>query len=187
MLRIFFKKKQKIIKNPFIRFSREIIYGGLDGIITTFAVIAGFTGAQSGNTANLTISTVLLFSFANLFSDASSMALGNLLSARTEIKKNLNKHINQFIDNPFFTSIATFLSFITFGMIPIIPYLFFKGIDTTDIFYIACLLSGFSLIVLGVVRMLITKESWYKSIGEVAIIGGSSASIAYIVGTFFKF
>ena len=82
----YLKEKRDIKNNPIKRFSREIIYGGLDGIITTFAVIAGFTGAQSENTKVYALSTVLLFSFANLFSDAASMALGNFLSERTEIQ-----------------------------------------------------------------------------------------------------
>ena len=28
---------------------REIVYGGNDGIVTTFAVVAGFAGAQKGS------------------------------------------------------------------------------------------------------------------------------------------
>jgi VIT1/CCC1 family predicted Fe2+/Mn2+ transporter len=60
------------------------VYGGIDGIVTTFAVVAGFTGAQSGESFTYSIVTVLLFGLANLFADASSMGLGNFLSLKSE-------------------------------------------------------------------------------------------------------
>lgn len=63
---------------------REIVYGGNDGIVTTFAVVAGFAGAQAQNVGNLPILVVLLFGFANLFADGVSMALGNFLSTRSD-------------------------------------------------------------------------------------------------------
>ena len=65
---------------------KEIVYGGNDGIVTTFAVIAGFTGAYSATntTLNLSILSVLLFGLANLFADGSAMGLGSFLSLRAE-------------------------------------------------------------------------------------------------------
>jgi VIT1/CCC1 family predicted Fe2+/Mn2+ transporter len=65
---------------------KEIVYGGNDGIVTTFAVIAGFTGAYSetSTTLDLSILTVLLFGLANLFADGSAMGLGSFLSLRAE-------------------------------------------------------------------------------------------------------
>jgi VIT1/CCC1 family predicted Fe2+/Mn2+ transporter len=62
---------------------KEIVYGGTDGIVTTFAVVAGFSGAQNSTLSNqLPIIAVLLFGLANLFADGTSMALGNFLSVR---------------------------------------------------------------------------------------------------------
>lgn len=63
---------------------KEIVYGGNDGIITTFAVVAGFTGAAV-DVRILPVFTVLLFGFANLFADGVSMALGDLLSSRSQL------------------------------------------------------------------------------------------------------
>ena len=61
---------------------KEIVYGGNDGIVTTFAVIAGFTGAYSSTntTLNLSMLSVLLFGLANLFADGEAMGLGSFLS-----------------------------------------------------------------------------------------------------------
>ncbi len=72
-------------ENPFSHYLKEIIYGGNDGIVTTFAVVAGFSGASiDGNLLNLSFLTVLLFGLANLFADGLSMGLGNLLSVKAE-------------------------------------------------------------------------------------------------------
>lgn len=70
--------------SPLDNHLREIVYGGNDGIVTTFAVVAGFAGAGGGPAAQVGTITVLLFGLANLFADASSMGLGNFLSIRAE-------------------------------------------------------------------------------------------------------
>ena len=72
-------------QSTFSHYLKEIIYGGNDGIITTFAVVAGFSGASiNDNFLNLSFLTVLLFGLANLFADGLSMGLGNLLSVKAE-------------------------------------------------------------------------------------------------------
>lgn len=55
-----------------------VIYGGLDGIVTTFAVVSGVMGAS------LEASIILILGFANLLGDGFSMATGAFLSARSE-------------------------------------------------------------------------------------------------------
>ena len=41
----------------------EFVYGAIDGAVTTFAVVAGATGA------NLPSTVILILGFANLFAD----------------------------------------------------------------------------------------------------------------------
>ncbi len=73
-------------QSPFADYFKEVIYGGIDGIITTFAVVAGFSGAAISNeaTTQLSFMVVLLFGLANLFADGVSMGLGNFLSVRSD-------------------------------------------------------------------------------------------------------
>jgi VIT1/CCC1 family predicted Fe2+/Mn2+ transporter len=63
----------------------EFVYGGIDGSVTTFAVVAGSAGAD------LSSSVVLILGFANLFADGFSMSIGAYLSKRSE-KQNYEKH-----------------------------------------------------------------------------------------------
>jgi VIT1/CCC1 family predicted Fe2+/Mn2+ transporter len=60
------------------RYIGEVVYGGLDGIITTFAVVSGVAGAELGT------GIVLILGLANLFGDGLSMAAGAYLSARSD-------------------------------------------------------------------------------------------------------
>ncbi|SFI19921.1 VIT1/CCC1 transporter family protein [Albimonas pacifica] len=63
---------------------REVVYGGNDGIVTTFAIVAGFAGAGAeGAAPGIGAAAVLLFGLANLFADATAMGLGAFLSARS--------------------------------------------------------------------------------------------------------
>jgi VIT1/CCC1 family predicted Fe2+/Mn2+ transporter len=65
-------------------FLRQIVYGGNDGIVTTFAIVAGFAGAEADGVAQIGGLAVLVFGLANLFADGVSMGLGEFLSARSE-------------------------------------------------------------------------------------------------------
>lgn len=62
------------------QYIKSLIYGGLDGIITTFAVVAGVAGAA------LSPGVVLIMGFANLVGDGISMAIGDYLSTKAEME-----------------------------------------------------------------------------------------------------
>ena len=63
---------------------RQIVYGGNDGIVTTFAIVAGFAGAGADGVLQIGGIAVILFGLANLFADATAMGLGEFLSSRSE-------------------------------------------------------------------------------------------------------
>lgn len=228
-------------QSPFVKYLKEIVYGGNDGIVTTLAVISGFAGAGGQNASNYSVLAVLLFAFANLFADATSMGLGNFLSMRSEAavyqkhlkieEKQLNKNQNlekieatyllqkegfneidskkmvnlltqnknywlEFmlekeldmhnpkLQNPLLTALATFLAFIIFGFLPIIPYLLPNPGNFTFVYSIS--FAALSLILLGFLRFKVTGEKWQKAIFEVLLVGFMSSFVAFIVGIFFK-
>jgi len=53
----------------------DIVLGGIDGIITTYAVVASVVGAD------LSMGVIIVLGGANLFADGISMAVGNFLGA----------------------------------------------------------------------------------------------------------
>lgn len=63
----------------------EIVYGGIDGCVTTFAVVAGSVGA------GLDTSIIIILGFANLIADGFAMSVGAFLSSRAE-KDRYSKH-----------------------------------------------------------------------------------------------
>ncbi|MEL6132877.1 MAG: VIT1/CCC1 transporter family protein [Bacteroidota bacterium] len=56
----------------------EFVYGGIDGSVTTFAVVAGSVGAD------LSISVILILGLANLLADGFAMSVGAYLSTKSE-------------------------------------------------------------------------------------------------------
>ncbi|MEZ5426719.1 MAG: VIT1/CCC1 transporter family protein [Pyrinomonadaceae bacterium] len=75
---------------------RDWIYGGIDGAVTTFAVVSGVAGAQ------LEPLVVLILGFANLIADGFSMAASNYLGTRAEqddyrrLERIEYRHVEQF-------------------------------------------------------------------------------------------
>lgn len=57
---------------------RDWVYGGIDGAVTTFAIVSGVVGAQ------LSPGIILILGAANLVADGLSMAAGNYLATRAE-------------------------------------------------------------------------------------------------------
>ena len=70
----------------FEKYLPEVVYGSMDGIVTTFAVIAGSAGAD------LSINIILILGISNLLADGLSMSIGSYLSKKSE-QDNYNKHL----------------------------------------------------------------------------------------------
>lgn len=60
------------------KYIKSVVYGGLDGTITTFAAVAGVAGAA------LSPGVVLILGLANLVADGLSMSIGDYLSSKSE-------------------------------------------------------------------------------------------------------
>ncbi len=77
--------KQKSFLRHFQDYLGEFVYGGIDGSVTTFAVVAGAAGAE------LSSSIILILGFANLLADGFSMSVGAYLSQKSE-RDNFEKY-----------------------------------------------------------------------------------------------
>lgn len=72
--------EERVLKY-FHEYLGEFVYGGIDGSITTFAVVAGAAGA------GLDTSIIIILGFANLFADGFSMSVGAYLSTKTTMQR----------------------------------------------------------------------------------------------------
>lgn len=70
--------RKRLAEGPAHNYLRDWIYGGIDGAVTTFAVVSGVAGAQ------LSPWIILALGFANLFADGFSMAASNFLGTKAE-------------------------------------------------------------------------------------------------------
>ena len=221
---------------------REIVYGGNDGIVTTFAVVAGFQGAASGDSpAAIGAVAVLLFGLANLLADGTAMGLGAFLSARShrDVYRALRRselvehrvrpraeraeifdllaargveptdaaamarlymkypsltadfmmrHEMGMADpddeNPAVTGLATFASFLVFGLIPLLPWMLMPADMATFLWSVGATAAALAL--LGVVRWRVTVESLGRCVGETLLVGGLCAGVAFAVGLAFR-
>ena len=69
---------QRLSGKPRASYLRDWDYGGIDGAVTTFAVVAGVSGA------NLSPRIVLILGVANLLADGFSMAAANYSGTKSE-------------------------------------------------------------------------------------------------------
>ncbi|HKL36732.1 MAG TPA: VIT1/CCC1 transporter family protein [Salegentibacter sp.] len=158
------------------RYIKDAVYGANDGIITTFAIVASVEGANLGNTA------ILVVGFASLFADGFSMASSDFLANKAEAarKKNLKSSETQEEENPKIAALLTFLAFVVVGVIPLIPY-FFSGF-TAHSFVISGVATGLALFGVGALRTKLTGGKPLVAGGEMLLIGGSAALVAFFIG-----
>ncbi len=71
--------RARIAADHRVSYLRDWIYGGIDGAVTTFAVVAGVVGAD------LSATIILILGLANLLADGFSMAAGNYAGTKSEI------------------------------------------------------------------------------------------------------
>lgn len=70
--------RDRLARSPRPSHLRDFVYGGIDGTVTTFAVVAGVTGAD------LAAAVIIILGAANLIADGFSMAVSNFLATRAE-------------------------------------------------------------------------------------------------------
>ncbi|WP_228028436.1 VIT1/CCC1 transporter family protein [Donghicola mangrovi] len=218
-------------------FLKQIVFGGNDGIVTTFAIVAGFAGARADGAAGIGAIAVLVFGLANLFADAVSMGLGEFLSLRSrhamyrarrakvlghvihdgpragtalsqflvqrgvpmtraqDIGIILSEHPEVLADlsmtfehgmtdpdmeSPWQSGLVTFVSFVLFGSLPLMPYFIAEADGTTLMWSVAATVGA--LAGLGTLRWRVTEDTALRAIGETVLVGAVCAAVAYGVG-----
>ena len=153
---------------------RDLIYGANDGIITTFAVVAGVTGGALSSRA------VLIVGIANLVADGLSMGVGNYLSIRSHESARAALELPEEESAPAKHGAATFLAFAVAGVLPLLPYA--VGADPNIGFELSVLLTFVGLFVVGSSRSLVTVDRWWTAGLEMLGLGAVVAVAAYASG-----
>lgn len=219
------------------KYLREFVYGGIDGAVTTFAVVAGAVGA------NLEPAIIIVLGFANLFADGFSMSVGAYLSSKSE-KEHYKKHRNieyweietipemerkevediyrakgfegkllqdvvdviisdkdRWVDemmknelemipdskSSFKIGLATLISFIMVGFIPLIIYVYdyFQALSFNKFLWTS-FFTGLAFVFVGWLKSYVNQTNTLKSIFETLTLGFVAALVAYYVGNFLE-
>jgi len=153
---------------------RELVYGANDGLITTFAVVAGVAGG------GLSLRVVLIIGAANLFADGLSMAVGNYLSIRSHESVLEAQNLPEQEAFPVRHAGATFLAFVVAGLIPLTPYMVPNlPIDRLGS---SVVLTFAAMFAVGASRALIANVRWWRAGFEMLALGALVAGLAYTSG-----
>lgn len=154
---------------------RELIYGANDGIITTFAVVAGVSGG------GLPLRVVLIVGAANLFADGLSMGVGNYLSIRAHESVRETQALPIEEAFPFRHGLATFLAFVAAGTVPLTPYMI--PLLPGSRFFASIGLTLAALFAIGASRAVISHVTWWRAGLEMLGLGAIVALVAYGSGS----
>ena len=154
-------------------FLRDAVFSANDGLITTFAIVAGSYGAS------LSSNIVVILGLVNLVADGISMASGSYLGVKSELEYEgaEGDHAHDG-DSPLKHGLMTFTTFILIGFLPLLPYIF----NIEPKFLLSVIIVAISLFAIGASRSKITKKSFLRSGMEVFLIGGVAAIAAYAIG-----
>jgi VIT1/CCC1 family predicted Fe2+/Mn2+ transporter len=156
----------------------EFIYGGMDGVITTVAIIGGSLGARISD------KYVLALGASNIIADGFSMGLSRYNSL-VNISSSQNNNANSALSkkSPIQSAFVTFISFVILGVIPLAPFI----VDVSEQYKIVALFLSamFAFTIIGYVKGRENNNTFY-SIMETLVIGTLGASISYYVASYVK-
>ncbi|KAJ1637565.1 VIT family-domain-containing protein [Pavlovales sp. CCMP2436] len=158
---------------------RGVIFGGLDGILTTFAIIAASIGAKQK------AQTTLVLGISTLLADALGMAGGEYLSSKAEREMLSPREVEALIrePSPLAKGAAMFTAFILFGAIPLLGFIASHVLvlyhPELQHAFVSCVVTALALFTLGAVKSQFGKGSWWRSGGEIVLVGGFVASAAF--------
>ncbi len=170
-----------------------LVYGGIDGCVTTFAVVSGSVGAD------LDSAYIIVLGFANLLADGFSMSIGAYLSSKSELSLEQKRtastgeqeppaHATVLAGKtPLKVGLATYLAFIFVGLIPLLIYVwdYFFPVEA-NLFLTSSLLTGLGFAVIGWLKAHVTGTSVIRGLLETLSLGAIAAVVAYGIGHWLK-
>ena len=153
---------------------RDLVFGANDGIITTFAVVAGVAGGE------LAASVVLIIGAANLAADGVSMGVGNLLAIRAHESARAAQDLPEEEAFPWKHGLATLAAFVGAGAVPLVPYLVPLPPDHRLAW--SATMTMAALFGVGAARATVTLDRWWSTGLETLALGAVVALAAFGAG-----
>lgn len=158
----------------------DFVYGGIDGCVTTFAVVAGASGA------GLDSSIVIILGFANLLADGFAMSIGAYLSERTDQENHRQRFSvpeQEPRKRPLLKGAATWIAFLLVGLIPLLIYVMdYWNALGVNLFLWASVLTAAGFVLIGWLKARVTGRPIFRSIAETLLLGTLAALVAYFTG-----
>lgn len=156
------------------KYLSDFVYGGIDGTITTFAIVSGTAGA------NLSTNIIVILGLANVLADGFSMAVSRYLSAETE--EELQDKPRD--PSPYTSAIVTFFAFVVMGLIPLSAFILGHMMNSSGnkMYSLAYVLTGISLFLIGFLKGQMLGKHPGKSGLLTLGVGGAASLISFYVG-----
>lgn len=170
---------QNLMQTRFGNHLGEIVFGAIDGIVTTFAVIAAAAGA------NLASGVVIILGLANLLADGFSMGVSAYLSEKSQREQDQSSDKTDYYESSAKVGLHTFFAFVIVGSLPVLVYIvdYGFGLNLKHLFLLASILAGLAFIGVGALKSIVIKhKSLTYSILETLALGAAASSIAFLVG-----
>jgi VIT1/CCC1 family predicted Fe2+/Mn2+ transporter len=155
---------------------RDIVYAANDGIVTTFAVVAGVRGADLPGVV------VIALGFANLAADGLSMGIGNYLGIKSERATELQERYDERSEaiHAAKHGAVTWAAFVIAGLFPLFP--FFLTITVSKAFNLSVIVTGLTMFCVGAARTFITNRSAWRGGMEMLLVGALAGTAAFLAG-----
>ena len=164
------------MNNTYKKYLPSVVYGGSDGAVSYFSLMAGAYGA------GLPLKMIIAIGVSNVLADAFSMASADYLSEDSKVTIDKKEEM--------LSSLLTFISFSILGIFPIIPtlYAYFNNMSDTkisfEVFIASSILTIIAFSFIGYLRGKVLGRSKARSILQSIFICSVSAIVAYFVGDY---
>lgn len=155
----------------FGHYLRDVVYGALDGSITTLAVVAGVAGADLG------VRVAVILGLANLVADGISMGASNYLALKSELQQKGESIAHEM---PWRHGMATFAAFLVAGTIPLAAYVVTP--DPAWALPVAGIVAAATFFVMGASRAPFVGRGRFRCGMEMLVIGVAAGASAYGIG-----
>ena len=149
---------------------RASLLGGVDGVITSFAIVAGV------HAGGLAVSALWIVGVSSLVADGLSMGISEYLSSASARAKG-EQLTGEDGAHPARLGLACFASFVLCGAVPTVLY----AVTAGRLLAVA-MFSLVELMLLGGARTLATGEAPLWGLVQTAALGGAAGGVAYGVG-----